>query len=707
MTIRHSSVCSDMTLYRLLGVLLLAAAPAAYASTAASHLVWFKFRPEAKCTTVAVAGSFNGWNKDASPMSLQADGRTWQASLPLSPGVYQFKYVLNGTTWVDAPGLPEQSDGNGNVNSVLVVYPAGYSMYPDKIGDGSITPQGIAHHPAAPYVQRVSAGVMALMLRTRANDVAHCTLLQPRHAPITLSAASSNPLYDYWRVQLPVHANQTLHYAFQITDGSKTLALDNSGLHTGRPEQWFSLKVNRFPPFITPQWPRSAVFYQIFPDRFADGDPSNNGIHAHPFGSQPDFFHRQGGDLQGVMQHWQYLQKLGINALYFNPLFTARSYHGYDTTDYLHVDPHFGSNALLKQLVQRAHKSGWHVILDGVFNHTGIDFPAFQSLLKQGTASPYKQWYFVHHFPLHVRSGETGYEGWFGSPYLPKLNVLNPNTQKFLLHVATWWIRYAHIDGWRLDAADQVTPQYWRIFRKTVKKQNPQAYLVGEIWPNAAEWLQGDMFDSVMNYRWRQDVLNFFAYQHTTPTQFAAALQRIESDYPQAADNVLFNILDSHDTERIRTTFQNNWTREQQAVVFQLTYPGTPCIYYGDEIGMEGGRDPDDRRAMLWQRSLWHSNTLHLYQNAIALRRSSKTLQTGGFRTVTASDAEQMYGFERILRNKHILVLFNRSDTARTEQLSAEGAYWKSLLPEGVAPTQAQNKLTLQFPPYGWAVLGN
>ncbi len=673
----------------------------------AQTLAQFSLKLNGPAKGVSVAGSFNGWSPTANPMHEQAGTNQWTLKLPLAPGEYTFKYVINGTQWVNAPGLPLQSDGNGNTNSVMFVLPSDYAKYPDALHDDSITPDGVTHKPNAPFVTRVSRSAIRFTLKTRAGDVAKCLFLQPGRPAIAMHIAMSNAIHDTWEVNIPARPD-IIRYAFLLEDGPNPMRLDADGLEaaTGT-THYFEVHTDSFPPFVTPEWPTSAVFYQIFPDRFADGNPDKVEPHMRPFGSKPDFTHWQGGDIKGIEQHWWYLKTLGINAIYFNPIFEAKTYHGYDTTNYLKVDPHFGTNAQLKQLVSRAHGDGWHVILDGVFNHTGVDFPPFKSLLTLGAASPYKSWYFIHHFPLHVRNGESGYTAWLNSPSLPKLDVDSPPVRSYLFHVIRYWMKYAGIDGWRLDAADQVDPAFWRVFRKVVKRQNPHAYLVGEIWGNAASWLQGDEFDSVMNYRWRQAVLDFFANSSTTPSQFSAALNRIEEDYPPAADRVMFNILDSHDTVRINNSFNHDWQRERQAVLFQLTYPGTPCIYYGDEIGMHGGHDPDDRRAMIWNKQKWNREILNFYTTLIHLRESMKVLQIGSYSPLIANDAQSVFGFTRKLGNTMVVVLVNRSDVQHT--VSLVGSQYSSLysltnVDGNTAPVDSATGAQITLPPYGWCL---
>lgn len=625
---------------------------------------------------MCVAGTFNDWNKSSYPLTLQPDGKTWEATYPIPPGVYTYRFVIDGNTWVNDPNAPGVDDGNSNINSLLVVPPQDYDKFPDKVGDGVITPSAVLHHPERTDITRLGPLRFALALRTRHNDVARCYILVQKKgggiAKFPMEVVLSNPLYDRWRGEVELPSLLPAHYAFLLEDGSTKLRYDASGSlsRPSTPVQWFALNPTTYPLLVTPHWPQDAVFYQIFPDRFANGDPSNDGPGVEPWGSKPTGINRMGGDLQGVLDHLNYLKWLGINALYFNPLFTARSNHGYDTTDYYHVDPRFGSNALLKELVARVHAMGWHVLLDGVFNHTGIDFFAFKSLREEGPRSPYRNWYYIYKFPIEVAEGQRTYEGWFGVPWLPKLNLDNPQTRAYFLGVATYWLQEAHIDGWRLDAADQVNPSFWKDFRKAVKKVDPSAFLVGEIWGDAHAWLQGDEFDSVMNYPWRAAVLDFFVFETSTPSQFHTQLAQLRDAYPPAAIAVLFNLLGSHDTVRLHTLCQNNWSKERQAVLFQMTYPGTPCIYYGDEIGLEGGKDPDDRRCMVWNPHQWNQTILQFYRRAIALRRTVPALRYGDYHTLLMDDGSGVFGFERTWQNTSVLVFFNRSHNSVQQEVS-------------------------------------
>lgn len=457
-------------------------------------------------------------------------------------------------------------------------------------------------------------------------------------------------------------------------------------------------------------WVQSAIFYQIFPDRFARGTVAAENASLPAWGEGPTTGERQGGDLAGLLQHFDYLCDLGINALYLNPIFLSESNHGYDTTDYYQIDPRFGTKELLKRLITQAHHNGWHVILDGVFNHSSVKFAPFVDLVANGEQSRYKDWYFCHKFPLRVEEGQDTYACWGDNYLMPKLNTANPETRDFLLEAVAYWTREFDIDGWRLDAAKEVAPEFWKAFRKRVREVKPDTYLVGEIWEEPQNWLQGDQFDGVTNYPWRGATLDFFAQEKTTPSEFDQALiltrQGMDPDVPAAS----FNLLGGHDTERLRTVCGNDPLRQGQLLLFQLTYPGVPSLYYGDEIGMQGGKDPENRRAMPWEEEKWDRGQRDFYKKAIAARRAHSSLQRGNFEVLIADDERLVYGFLRCDEAERAVVLFNRGMQPATVSLPKERVGDRPLqdwLELGIEFQQEADQITITLPPRGLALLGS
>ena len=393
-------------------------------------------------------------------------------------------------------------------------------------------------------------------------------------------------------------------------------------------------------PVLTPEWVKDAVFYHIFPDRFATSRRVEKPTNLEPWEAPPTTHGFKGGDLLGVVDHLDYLTDLGVDALYCCPIFQSTANHRYHTHDYYQVDPLLGGHAAFKELLDAVHRRGMRLILDGVFNHASRGLYQFNHLLENGQASPYLDWFPSPTFPLHAYDdgGPAGYQAWWGLKALPTFNHANPQVRAFLLGVAEYWIEQG-IDGWRLDVPSEIDDDtFWRAFRHRVKAKNPDAYLVGEIWHRADRWLVGDQFDAVMNYQFTRACYSFFvdldattrplihghsygAIDRCDARQFAQRLEALLAWYPSAIASAQLNLLGSHDTARFLTIAKGDTSAVQLAYLTMMTYPGAPMIYYGDEVGMEGGRDPDCRRAMLWDPARWHHDLRAAVQRYIALRK--------------------------------------------------------------------------------------
>lgn len=407
-----------------------------------------------------------------------------------------------------------------------------------------------------------------------------------------------------------------------------------------------------------------------------------------------------GGDLQGVMDHLDYLSELGINAIYFTPVFEATTNHKYDTKDYFKVDPHFGTNEKLKQLVDACHGRGIRVLLDAVFNHCGKTFPAFVDVMENGAASAYADWFYVHSWPLEVKDGIPTYETFAFEPIMPKLNTENPEVQQYLLDVARYWIEEIGIDGWRLDVANEVDHQFWREFRKTVKSVNPDAYLLGEIMHDSMPWLQGDQFDAVMNYPFTNALLNFFARKTTNAEQFSHAIQAQLASYPRQITEVSFNLLGSHDTTRLLTLCKGHKESLMLAYLFELTFYGAPCIYYGDEIGMDGEHDPLNRKCMEWDQGKQDLALFSFFRKAIQLRKQYRALRTGGLRFYPQAN-KQLLAYERWDDEDQLLIIMNNSGSAAQYSKDINSGEWTGIL----ASHENVLKRTIEIPAYGYLIL--
>ncbi|MCJ0549089.1 glycoside hydrolase family 13 protein, partial [Enterococcus cecorum] len=385
--------------------------------------------------------------------------------------------------------------------------------------------------------------------------------------------------------------------------------------------------INEADIYPTVDWMKNAVFYQIFVDRFSRGDfqKEDNYIDLD-WGSKPTPTNFAGGDLKGIIQKLPYLQELGINAIYLTPIFLSPSNHKYDIIDYYKVDPQFGSEDDLFNLVQKAHRLGMKVILDAVFNHCSMLSKEFQDVIRKGKESAYYDWFIIHGDFPDVEN--ANYECFATCNYMPKWNTSNSEVQDFLTNVGIHWIKKYDIDGWRLDVSDEVSHQFWRHFRLAVKQEKADCVLIGENWHHANSFLRGDQFDSIMNYAFTKICLDCFAENKLTAKETSNRLNSIFMRYSLQTNQMNLNLLDSHDTHRIFTELKGDENKFLAALALSFVFVGTPCIYYGTEIAMEGGYDPDSRRTFEWNREKWN---LSLFEKIKAIIRLKKfpVLQDG------------------------------------------------------------------------------
>jgi len=636
----------------------------------------FVFTSDKKLKSVSVAGTFNNWNKDANPMKADADGKTWRLSLPTDYGKHFYKFVLDGETWIlDPRAARNEDDGNGNTNSVVVVLPPDYAT-PAKPDDGQTTASALLHSSRPPYFN-YDRGKLALSLRVRPNDFRQIRLRSSgRLYPMTLS--SSDELYSFYTMELPWDKKTDLSYTFELTDGNRIEQFGADGLAAkSRP---FVVNARTFQPFVVPQWVEHTVFYQIFPDRFANGDKSNDPKDVVPWSTSPQGFSRFGGDVAGVRQHVSYLVDLGVSGVYFNPVFQSPSNHRYDAENYKKLDPQFGTNAEFSALTKDLQKQHIRTVMDFVFNHTATTFPQFQDVRQKGAASPYKDWYFIKSFPVKV-ADPPNYVAWYNYPSMPKLNLMNPPTSDYMLGLVNYWKTQVPLAGLRLDVANEVDPRFWRKLRTRVKGLDPQMWIVGEVWGDGSPWLGGDQWDSVMNYQFRDACVHFFADGNTSSSQFTNRLMQVYKSYaPQVSRNMM-NLLSSHDTPRFLTLCKDDAALHQMAATVQFTWPGAPSIYYGEEIGMQGGADPDNRRGMRWDLAKPNNKMLQFYRRLIQIRNRSRALQSGDPTILLSDDAAKTVAYARTLDNDIALVALNRSDSAQTLDIP---------LPQNSAMTKAR-----------------
>ena len=437
------------------------------------------------------------------------------------------------------------------------------------------------------------------------------------------------------------------------------------------------------PAIHTPDWVKHAVFYQIFPDRFATSSRVVKPHNLEAWDSPPTAQGYKGGDLLGVVEHLDHIADLGCTAIYFTPIFQSASNHRYHTHDYYQVDPLLGGNAALRELLDACHARGIKVVLDGVFNHASRGFFQFNDILENGPFSPWLDWFTIEDWPLSAYDGSkpANYVSWVGNRALPRLRTENPQVREFIMQVAEYWLHFG-IDGWRLDVPFEITAEgFWAEFRQRVKAVNPEAYIVGEVWHDASEWLQGDQFDGVMNYLFTGATIAFTAGERVRPElgegrsyeitpalsgrTYAERIDRLLKLYPWDIQLTQLNLLDSHDTARMLNIAGGDKASVALATLLLMTFPGAPSLFYGDEIGLPGEQEPDSRRAFPWHApDTWDQGALAYHKALIALRHAHPALRTGDFRSAYA-DAD-VYSFVRADATERVLVAVNAGEEERS-----------------------------------------
>lgn len=574
--------------------------------------VTFRFTPSEPVNSVSLAGSFNGWNPRAEPMTRVPDSDAWTRTTLLGPGHYEYKFVLNGGHWLHDPLNPERvGDNHGGFNSVLMLGRlAAMSTSDGKVGDEQINAIGLLHDPKLPlYFQPLSSDRVLLRYRTLAHDAARVWAAVKDAGLTEMHVATEDQLFAIWEacVTLPKRASaeaedapREIAYTFVLADRNKRV---------GDPHVYEG-QVDARSVFHTPDWAQNSIWYQIMPDRFRNGTTTNDPDPVRPWTSEwftPSpweekngwtfykyyvFFRQYGGDFQGIEEELPYLKELGVNALYFNPIFQAPTHHKYNADNYLHVDEHLGvvgdydeivaredlndpstwqwtqSDKVFLHFLEQAHAMGLHIIIDGVFNHVGSNHVAFLDVKKNGPNSKYADWFDVTSW------APFEYRGWAGVDTLPVFKksadgLASEAVKQHIFNVTRRWMDpdgdgdpSDGIDGWRLDVPNEIAAPFWVEWREVVKSVNPDAYIVGEIWDRADTWLDGKHFDAVMNYEFARAAVTWVCNRRQSPereqgarkitaTEIDQRLAKLRLAYPAAATYVLQNLVDSHDTDRL------------------------------------------------------------------------------------------------------------------------------------------------------------
>ncbi|MFW5961764.1 MAG: alpha amylase N-terminal ig-like domain-containing protein [bacterium] len=714
-----------------------------FSTTVLAEKIEFSFNPETvdfdgEVKSVYLSGSFNDWQPEADKMEGPNAEGLFTLEYNLQPGEYQYKFVINGEHWFPDPNNEQTTaDGHGGQNTIINVGEA--DLEKAETGDGEISEEFLAHDPEnRVHLNKLSSNKIQIRLETRKNDVEKVSIMtkvDSKRDKKQMDYYSSDNKLDYWIIELN-NSQPDLNYSFLIEDGDSQIIYHQNGNDFDNSE-YFSFDASVAADFKTPDWVQNAVFYQIFPDRFYNGNPDNDselietykneearyqnivpkwyqGIKEskshqlasdnftdldpsiHPKSGWHVFY---GGDLQGVEQKFDYLKELGINAIYFNPLFEATANHRYNTADFGKIDDNLAvkddfeaSEEYFREFIENAHQNNIKIVLDAVFNHSGFEFFAFEDVVEKGKDSEYSDWFYIDDYPIttlyeqRTENKEPNYEGWAGYGNHPVLNLDNPEVKDYIYQITEKWMDpdgdgdpSDGIDGWRLDVANDIKarhPEFWREWRKFVKEINPDAYITGEIWDNAAQYLQGDEFDAVMNYPFRDAALAFIAEERIDARGFINRINEPNLDYPTQAFYSLQNLIDSHDTERFLYSSGGNKDKLKMAAALQFSYPGAPMIYYGTEVGLSGASDPDTRRTMIWEErpnGNQPDQDLYQYYSKLAnIRRENEVLRTAGVEFETLETESEVVIVKREDENGKIYTVLNAADTEKNIKLEID-----------------------------------
>lgn len=528
----------------------------------------------------------------------------------------------------------------------------------------------ILHVPDSRYCFPIGTKELVLRLRMAREDenvkvflIYECKyLFHEKQKKVPVEIKYQDRLYNYYEIELKLD-DVRLAYIFQIESDDKKYYFSEDGLTEDYnfAEGFYNCfqlpYINKNDVMPVVPWMKNAVFYQIFVERFFMGNTTKDKSYINmQWDEKPTPKSFAGGDIRGIIQKLDYLEELGISAIYLTPIFKSISNHKYDIIDYKCIDPQFGTKEDFAELVQKAHEKKIRIVLDAVFNHCSMYMAQFQDVIEKGRSSKYFDWFVIDGDSVDVEA--CNYECFASCNYMPKLNTANEEVQDFLIEIALYWLREFHIDGWRLDVSDEISHDFWRMFRKKVKQENPQAVIIGENWHDAYPYLQGEQYDSIMNYAFTKACLDYFAREKFNAAQMAEKLNSNLMRNIEPVNRMMLNLLDSHDTHRFFTEVKKDKDKLLAAVALTMIFPGAPCIYYGTEICMEGGYDPDSRRGFCWDEASWDKGVRDKIKELIRTRKTVAIAEGD----VQISEKSQMLVVEREATGEKQMLYINLTD---------------------------------------------
>lgn len=546
-----------------------------------------------------------------------------------------------------------------------------------------INREAVLHIPLSNYAFANSEHKLTIRIRTQKDNVSACTLYYGDRAcpstpvvfeEIQMEIKARDELFDYYEATFETPYTRVCYYFKLQNEGewtyyySERFSNELAILYFERNIMEERSEYYQYPYILrteipdVPAWFKKAVVYNIFPDSFV-GEKS--GSPAQPreviLENGKACRSRLGGTLKEVIKNLDYIQALGVNCIYFNPIFAAGEYHKYDTIDYYHIDPCLGTNEEFKHLVEEIHKREMKIIIDGVFNHCSWEFSAFEDVMDKGEKSKYIDWFYDLKFPVRRPQSEKekpGYACFAYEPKMPKLNTSNEEVQKYFANVGTYWIREYKIDGWRLDVANEIDRNFWRKFREAVKKENKEAILIGEVWENAESWLRGDIFDSTMNYEFRRICRDHIIGDNKNALTAAKQLEQMRLRYPTNLVNGQLNLLDSHDVPRFLSLCRGDLRKWKLACILLMLFPGVPSLFYGDEQAICGMKENEYRNPMVWSQN---TQLCEFVQKIIEIRKEYIEEDTS-YEVLWEETNEKRLTFVRDGRKGRLFVSLNVSD---------------------------------------------
>lgn len=553
-----------------------------------------------------------------------------------------------------------------------------------------INRQAVFHISDIPFAYPLDKDTLKIKLRAASGDFEKVELLckdrydfQNEYNVYLMDKEVETELFDFYSVNVSIFRNR-YRYIFRLTDNSgKVWYFNERGIHKDRPK-YAEITSFQFPyigeadVYQEKKFLSEAVVYQIFPERFSNGDTSNDPENTEEWGSLPTQRNSFGGDLRGIINNLEYLKDLGVNLIYLTPIFESSTNHKYNTKDYYKIDPQFGTLDDAKELVDKVHELGMKIVFDAVFNHSGSDFFAFRDVIEKGESSEYVEWYHIDSLPVNLK--DVNYYTFANKiANMPKFRTENENVRKYLFDVGRYWVEEIGIDGWRLDVCDEVDHKFWRDFKSYLQEVKKDVILVGEIMHESSSFLRGDQLDSIMNYPFKNAMVDFFGKSIIDESEFIDILSSNINLYMESVDRQLWNLLDSHDTPRFLTEAEGDIRRLKVASFFQFTYIGVPYIYYGDEIGLEGGHDPLCRGCMLFDEEKQNLELKTHFKEMIKLRRENPELIYGNFRVLKASKNTIVY--TRELDGVSLVMAVNNTDKERKIKFEHKGIKKEVKLP--------------------------